>query len=134
MLPAPGLATLSGVLPGDSVSPIVGVFNGSNTLITLSTSTPVGTYTEKVISLGGPSAGNYIIASAGNTNGILTIQDAGNVQSSVVANTLTTNNPNQNANNAGGNQNCTAGGIAGEFKQNGSVVIFSGIGMGCGNL
>lgn len=133
-LPIPGAVTLTGVVSGDTVTPIVGVYNSSNILITLSTSTPVGTYSEAVIGLSGSSAANYSIASAGNTNGILTIQDVGNVQSSVVANALGNNNANnQSSNNIGGNQNCSAGGISDQFKQNGSAVIFSGNGMGCGS-
>ena len=136
MVPSPGAATLTGLLPADAglVTPIVGVYNSSNTLITLSTSTPVGTYSERVIDLGGPAGGNYIIAGSGNTDGILTIQAVGNSQASVVANALGNNNTNnQSANNTGNTQNCTTGGIADQFKKNGSAVIFSGVGMGCGN-
>jgi filamentous hemagglutinin family protein len=133
MLPSPGMATLTGVLPGDTVTPVVGVFDSSNTLITLSTTTPVGAYAERVIGLGGPSGGNYIIAGIGNTDGILTIQAAGDVQSSIVANALGNNGANGQGAGGAGNQNCTPGGIADQFKQNGSAVIFDGVGMGCGN-
>jgi len=65
-LPIPGAATLTGMLPADigMVTPIVGVYNGSNALVTLSGSLPVGIYSERVTSLSGPSSGNYIIASS----------------------------------------------------------------------
>ena len=132
-LPTPGAATLTGVLPGDTVTPIVGVFNGSNVLITLSTSTPVGTYAEKVIGLTGSSAANYIIANVGNFNGTLTIQDSGNVQASNVANTLGNKTANNQTSNGTGTQNCTATGIADQLAKTGSAVVFSGVGMGCGN-
>jgi len=132
-LPTPGAATLTGVLPGDTVVPIVGVFNGSNVLITLSTSTPVGTYAEKVIGLAGSSAANYIIANIGNFNGTLTIQDSGNVQASNVANALGNKTAINQTSNGTGTQNCTATGIADQLAKTGSAVVFSGVGMGCGN-
>ena len=127
-LPVPGAATLVGVQPGDTVTAVVGVFNSSNTLITLSTSTPAGSYSEQVVALAGPQAGNYSIASIGNTNGILTIQNVANTDASVVANAL---GAKQSSNTVVSNQNCSAGGIADQFKQKGSAVIFSGYGMDC---
>jgi filamentous hemagglutinin family protein len=69
-----GAAKLSGIVSTDLglVSPIIGLFNG-NTQITTLTNLPPGTYTEKVIGLTGPDAGNYSLASTGDTVGTLQI-------------------------------------------------------------
>ena len=64
-----GAATLTGVLPGDTVDPTVGAFSGA-TPITLGPRTPVGAYSEDVTALSNP---NYSIAPTGNTPGVLTI-------------------------------------------------------------
>ena len=70
--PVLGAATLTGVIGGDAVMGGVGIFSG-NVGVVANASTPVGTYTEEVVSLRGTGAGNYSIAASGNTNGVLTI-------------------------------------------------------------
>ncbi len=67
--PVLGAATLSGVLPGDSVSATVGAFSGM-TQIALGPRTPVGVYSERVTALSSP---DYFVAPSGNTPGTLTI-------------------------------------------------------------
>ena len=71
-LPSLGQATLSGILSGDSLGVSLGVFIGS-TRVALATTTPVGSYSEKVTGLTGASAANYMLATSGNTPGTLTI-------------------------------------------------------------
>ncbi len=64
-----GAATLTGVLPGDSVGATVGAFSGT-TQVAVGPRTPVGVYSEEVTGLSSP---NYTIAPSGNTPGTLTI-------------------------------------------------------------
>lgn len=63
-------ATLTSILNGDSVTPVV---TATGTGGTVTTTTGIGTYTESVTSLSGPGAGNYSLAPSGNTTGTLTI-------------------------------------------------------------
>ena len=74
-LPVPGAATLLGVLGSDQVSAGISVEQNGGS-IALSTTTPVGAYQERVVSLAGASAGNYRLAASGNTEGQLTVQPA----------------------------------------------------------
>ena len=67
--PVVGAATLSGVLPGQVVTPTVGVFSAA-TPVALSPTTPTGAYTEEVTAL---NNANYVIAPVGNSPGELTI-------------------------------------------------------------
>ena len=71
-LPVLGAATLSGGLPGDTVTATAAAFSGSSA-VTLTTSTGVGSYQEKAVSLAGAAASNYVLASTGNSPGLLTI-------------------------------------------------------------
>ena len=71
-LPSLGQATLSGILSGDSLGVSLGIFSGS-TQVALATTTPIGSYSEKVTGLTGASAANYMLATSGNTPGTLTI-------------------------------------------------------------
>jgi filamentous hemagglutinin family protein len=73
--PTLGTASLSGVVGSDSVNGTAGAFTGS-TPVALSTSTPVGTYSENVTGLSGSAAGNYTLASTGNSPGTLTVSAA----------------------------------------------------------
>ena len=68
-----GAATLTGVLPGDTVDPTVGAFSGA-TPVALGPRTAAGLYSEEVTGLSNP---NYSIASSGNTPGTLTISPLG---------------------------------------------------------
>ncbi|MFY8092497.1 MAG: MBG domain-containing protein [Niveispirillum sp.] len=67
-----GAVTLTGVVDGDSVAGTVTTWRGSEAE-SLATRTDVGSLTQKVTALTGTDAGNYQIASAGNTDGTLTI-------------------------------------------------------------
>ncbi len=73
--PTHGTVNLSGIVGSDKVNGIVGAFNG-NKPVTLSASTPVGTYSERITGLSGSAAGNYTLASAGNSPGTLTVSAA----------------------------------------------------------
>ena len=70
-----GNVTLTGVSNSDigNVSGALSLFNGNNSSVTLSAMLNAGIYAEKVTSLTGSAAGNYTIATSGNTNGTLTI-------------------------------------------------------------
>jgi filamentous hemagglutinin family protein len=66
-------ATLTGVLSGDTVTPVYYAQSGSAASAALIPQTPVGVYALSVGALGGSSAGDYVIAGIGNANGSLTI-------------------------------------------------------------
>jgi filamentous hemagglutinin family protein len=66
-------ATLTGVLSGDTVTPVYYAQSGSAASAALIPQTPVGAYALSVGALGGSSAGDYVIAGTGNANGSLTI-------------------------------------------------------------
>jgi len=70
-----GAVTLTGVRETDTanVSGVVSLFDGGSNLVALSAALNAGSYAEKVTSLTGSVAGNYLIANTGNTNGTLTI-------------------------------------------------------------
>lgn len=70
--PTIGVAHLSGIVGSDNVNGAAGAFSGS-TPVTLSTSTPAGSYTENVTGLSGSAAGNYTLASSGNSPGTLAV-------------------------------------------------------------
>jgi hypothetical protein len=74
-LAVPGAITLNGVIAVDSanVDGVGDVTTASGTPVTLAVNTSAGSYTEGVTGLIGSAAGNYTIASSGNTNGVLTI-------------------------------------------------------------
>jgi filamentous hemagglutinin family protein len=61
---------LSGVLPGDQVTPLVGTGGGA----VLAANTQAGTYTIVVAQLTGAQASNYTLATSGNTPGTLIVQ------------------------------------------------------------
>ena len=73
-----GTATLTGVLAGDTgdVTPVVSLFNSSNSAVTLSAALNAGSYSERVTSLTGFAANSYTIAASGNTDGILIVNPA----------------------------------------------------------
>ena len=75
-LPAAGAVTLTGVVGADIVTPVITVTNAQNNPIVLATTTGVGSYTATVTALTGANAGNYILASNGNTNGTITVTPA----------------------------------------------------------
>ncbi len=88
--PVLGTTMLFGIVSIDDVNGIVGVVGVPN----LSATTPVGSYTEYVIGLGGSKAGNYVLVSNNNSYGTLTIQQPPGY-SSFVAQTSSPQNTNQ---------------------------------------
>ncbi|MDD2230634.1 MAG: GLUG motif-containing protein, partial [Candidatus Cloacimonetes bacterium] len=70
-----GTATLNGVLPNDIplVSGTVGIEDSAGRAVTLAANTQVGKYSEKVNSLTGLAAGNYILSTSDNSPGMLII-------------------------------------------------------------
>jgi hypothetical protein len=75
-VPSLGGVTLSGVLGLNNVTGIVTLYNAANNPVTLSASMSPGTYTEKILSIGGTNSGNYELSSTGNTWGYLLISGA----------------------------------------------------------
>ena len=69
-----GALTLSGISSSDSGSVFgtLGLFSGT-TAVTLAATTPAGTYSEEVTGLSGSAAGNYSLATSGDTIGTLVI-------------------------------------------------------------
>ena len=65
-------ASLSGVLTGEDVAPVVGLSAAGQT-VTLTARTPATTYASDVISLSGTRARNYTVAATGNTSGSYTV-------------------------------------------------------------
>ena len=65
-----GMATLNGVVGGDTVTATVAAYDGVNAT-TLAATTSAGTYAQRVIAV---DNANYTLAGAGNTEGILTIE------------------------------------------------------------
>ena len=65
-------ANFSFINSGDDVSGVITVLQGGSA-VTLGARSPVGSYTLEVTGLRGAQAGNYVIASSGNSNGSLTI-------------------------------------------------------------
>jgi filamentous hemagglutinin family protein len=68
-----GTATLTGVVSGDSVSPVINLRSSGGASVTLGERTPVGTYTQEITGITGAAAGNYTLAGSGNTAGTLVI-------------------------------------------------------------
>ena len=68
-------AQVSGVISGDSVTPVVGA-TSSGAPVTLASRSAAGAYGLLVTGLSGPNAGNYSLASSGDTPGALTINPA----------------------------------------------------------
>ena len=66
-------AQLTGVLAGDTVTPVYYVASSSVAASALIPQTPVGSYALSIGSLGGLSASNYVIAGAGNVGGSLSV-------------------------------------------------------------
>lgn len=67
-----GAVVLSNVLPGDSVGTATVGYQVATAPVVLTERSPVGTYTAEVTALTGGNP-NYVIASTGNTKGVLTI-------------------------------------------------------------
>ena len=67
-----GAVALGNVLPGDSVGVATFGYQIASAPVALTERSPVGTYTAQVVALTGANP-NYVIASTGNTNGVLTI-------------------------------------------------------------
>ena len=67
-----GTVTFGNVLPGDSVGVATMGYQVASTPVALTERSPVGNYTAQVNALTGANP-NYVIASTGNTNGVLTI-------------------------------------------------------------
>ncbi|WP_426149050.1 filamentous hemagglutinin N-terminal domain-containing protein [Polaromonas sp. DSR2-3-2] len=65
-------ASLSGILAGDDVAPLVGL-SAAGQAANLSARTPAATYASDVVSLTGTGAGNYTVAATGNTSGRYTV-------------------------------------------------------------
>ncbi len=68
-----GAATLTGMVGNDMVNGVVGAFTANAVPVTLAANTPAGRYVEKVTGLSGAAASNYVVASSGNTDGVLTV-------------------------------------------------------------
>jgi len=66
------MASLSGVLAGDDVAPLVALSAAGQTA-SLNAKTPASTYASDVVSLTGAAAGNYTIAAGGNASGVYTV-------------------------------------------------------------
>ena len=81
----PGAVTFNGLLPNDVVAGTIVVRDAQNQAITLAAGTSVGGYGVSLTGLTGAAAGNYVLASTGNTPGVLTINKA--TLNLVVANT-----------------------------------------------
>lgn len=73
-----GAVTLTGLAAGDvgNVQGSVSLYNNSNSLVSLSATLTAGSYSEEVTALTGSAAGNYVIASSGNTIGTLSVNQA----------------------------------------------------------
>jgi filamentous hemagglutinin family protein len=65
-------ASLSGVLTGDDVAPVVGLSAAGQT-VNLTARTSATTYATDVVSLTGTRASNYTVAATGNTSGRYTV-------------------------------------------------------------
>ena len=61
-------ASLSGIVAGDDVAPVVAL-NAAGQAVSLVDRLPAGTYASDVASLTGNQAGNYVVAATGNTSG-----------------------------------------------------------------
>ncbi len=61
-------ASLSGIVAGDDVVPVVAL-NASGQTVSLYDRLPAGTYASEVVSITGSMAGNYAVAATGNTSG-----------------------------------------------------------------
>ena len=72
----PGAVTFNGLLPNDVIAGTIVVRNAQNQAITLAAGTGVGGYGVSLSGLTGAAAGNYVLASTGNTPGVLTINKA----------------------------------------------------------
>jgi len=66
------VAAISGVLSGDTVTPIVALLNAGQA-VGLDARTPAATYDADVVSLAGTDADNYILATSGNGAGRYTV-------------------------------------------------------------
>jgi filamentous hemagglutinin family protein len=71
-VPTPGNASLVGRVGSDDVSGVVGVFDGAIP-INLSVTTPVGIYSERVVTLSGAAANNYTLAPMESAEGTFQI-------------------------------------------------------------
>jgi len=65
-------ASLSGIIAGDDVAPVVGL-SAAGQAANLTARTPAATYASDVVSLSGTGAGNYTVAATGNTSGHYTV-------------------------------------------------------------
>ena len=61
-------ATLSGIIAGDDVAPVVSLI-AAGQAVSLTTRMPASTYAADVLNFTGAAAGNYTIATTGNTSG-----------------------------------------------------------------
>ncbi len=75
-LPTIGAVTLTGVQGGDNVSLVLAVRDSQNQDVTLAPTTGVGTYNVLATGLAGASAGNYVLNTAGSTQGLITVTPA----------------------------------------------------------
>jgi hypothetical protein len=75
-LPKAGAVTLRGVLAVDAakVKGVVTVYDSAGQAVTLSATTPVGVYSEKVTKLTGEAASTYVLTGVGNHEGMLKVQ------------------------------------------------------------
>jgi hypothetical protein len=122
-----GAATLTGVLPSDSVGATVGAFSGS-TPVALAPGTAPGTYTEKVTEI---SNANYVLAISGNTPGVLIIQPRSEFLSPLpYVDYAARLFANEWLHTSTIGDSCSSEGVAGELRERGHVVFGSG-GWGC---
>jgi len=109
-----GMATLNGVVGGDTVNTTVNAYDGASAT-TLAATTPVGTYLQRVTAV---DNANYSLAGAGNTEGTLTIDQRALTWS--VANAASTYGT------LAGLGTATLNGVVGGDTVNATVTAFSG--------
>jgi hypothetical protein len=68
-----GAVTLTSQVLGDTVTGVVSVYNAANSQVTLASGTHAGSYSQKVTSLTGANAADYVVAGTGNADGVLTV-------------------------------------------------------------
>jgi len=87
VMPSFGKTTFYGVIANDNVSALNALYDPADNVVALSKSLSIGEYTQKVTSLSGADAGNYLLASSGNVFGMLSIIKAEANTSSTPINT-----------------------------------------------
>ena len=73
--PTLGSVNFTGLYAGDVVNATMALTNGNGS-VSIAANTPAGNYTQQVAGITGSLAGNYLLATNGNTFGTLTVQPA----------------------------------------------------------